>query len=586
MTIVSNIEGAGNITGEGEYPYNTYVDVSAHAKQGYDFVGWYYENTLLSNTNEYKYMIWSEDVILEARFKPASFLMSIYSNNENYGLVLLKSTLNNNYLPECQEYRDYTTAVAIAAYSKTNVRFLGWYDTENKLVDANMVYSFVMPNCDYTLEAKWNYFTVSYDLNGGINNTSNPTSYTIESNKIALHEPTRVGYEFTGWTYNGEVVTEVDSSWIENVTLVANWTAKLNNLSVTSEDTSKGTVAITSGSGYSGESITVVATPIGNYAFRGWYHESTKVSDEASYTFTMPVNDYSLVAHFFTKEEEEKELRRLGAIPSFSDDGKTIAYGLYPQKNVNDSSLVSTLNALTTPEPNGWYLYNKDYYAKVSAAPYNGSMKFDNDTVITKDTTYWFKCEPIAWNVLSNANGEYYVVSSILLDAHYYYNSTTSRTIDEKTVYPNNYEYSDIRAWLNEDFYNSAFALGNSHVQTTVVDNGASTTDSQSNEFACSNTEDKVFLPSYQDYINSSYGFSGSGSSTDTRCCKTTDWARARGAWCSTGVYSCNGFYWTRSPNCDDSKIARIVYVDGLLFANYVTGDGDSVRPALTIKIA
>ena len=173
-----------------------------------------------------------------------------------------------------------------------------------------------------------------------------------------------------------------------------------------------------------------------------------------------------------------------------------------------------------------------------------------------------------------------------MLDAHYYYNSTTSRTIDEKTVYPNNYEYSDIRAWLNEDFYNSAFALGNSHVQTTVVDNGASTTDSQSNEFACSNTEDKVFLPSYQDYINSSYGFSDSGSSTDTRCCKTTDWARARGAWCSTGVYSCNGFYWTRSPNCDDSKIARIVYADGLLFANYVTGDGDSVRPALTIKIA
>ena len=54
MTIVSNLEGAGNITGEGEYPYNTYVDVSAYAKQGYKFIGWYFQDTLLSNANEYK----------------------------------------------------------------------------------------------------------------------------------------------------------------------------------------------------------------------------------------------------------------------------------------------------------------------------------------------------------------------------------------------------------------------------------------------------------------------------------------------------------------------------------------------------
>lgn len=581
LTIVSNMEGAGNVTGEGEYPYNTYVDVSAYAKQGYEFVGWYYENTLLSNTNEYKYMMRSEDITLEARFKPTSFLMSIHSNNENYGLVLLKSTLNNNYLPEYQEYRDCTTTVTIVAYSKTDVRFLGWYDTENKLVDANMVYSFAMPNCDYTLEAKWNYFTVSYDLNGGTNNTSNPTSYTIESNKIALHEPTKAGCEFTGWTYNGEVVTEVDSSWIENVTLVANWTGKLNNLSVTSDDTSKGTVAITSGSGYPGESITVVATPVGDCVFKGWYHESTKVSDDVSYTFTMPDNDYSLVAHFFTKEE----LRRLGAIPSLSDDGKTITYGLYPQKNVNDSFLVSALNTLTTPEPNGWYLYNKDYYAKVSGTPYNGSMKFDNDITITKDTTYWFKCEPIVWNVLNNTNGEYYVVSSVLLDAHCYYNSDSVRTIDGQAVYPNNYEYSDIRAWLNNEFYNSAFALDNSHIQTTLVDNSASTTNLSSNKYASSNTEDKVFMPSYKDYFNSSYGFSDSDSS---RFCKTTDWTRARGAYstASTAVHPNMDMYWTRSPDCNNSEIASIVYLDGFLFGNYVTGDGDSVRPAITIKIA
>ena len=733
MTIVTNLEGAGIITGEGEYPYNSYVDVSAYAKQGYKFIGWYFQDTLLSNTNEYKYMMWSEDVTLEVRFEIDSFLLNIHSYNKNYGLVLLKSNINNEYLSEYQDYREYRSQVTIAAYSKTDVRFLGWYDKENKLVETNAVYNFVMPNYDYTLEAKWNYFTVTYNLNGGTNNSSNPTSYTIDSTGLTLGEPTRTGYDFLGWKYKGNFVTEINPSWIDNIELnaiwrahtysisyelnggtnnssnptsytiesstitlkdatrngytfagwymtstfsnkvttissgsygdltlyakwtpvsysitynldggtnassnpstytiesaftfaapsktgygfagwfsgdnavtgipagstgtvniEARWTANLNNLSVTSEDTSKGTVAITSGSGYSDESITVVATPIGDCVFKGWYHESTKVSNDATYTFAMPTNDYSLVAHFFTKaeeeEEEEERAQKYATRPFVSADGKTITYGLYPQTNVNNSSLVSALNALTTPESNGWYLYEGDYYAKVSATPCNSTYVFDNGTTIVSGTTYWFKCEPIVWNVLNNNNGEYYIVSSVLLDAHCYSNSTSSRTIDGQTVYANNYKYSGIRAWLNADFYNSAFALGNEHIQTTTVNNSASTTNNSSNRYACANTEDKVFLPSYRDYINSSYGFPTSTSSTDTRYCRTTDWARARGAYyyTSSGSYQqYNGCYWTRSPSSDYSNLAWYVYVDGRL--DLVGCTYNSVRPGLSIKIA
>lgn len=283
----------------------------------------------------------------------------------------------------------------------------------------------------------------------------------------------------------------------------------------------------------------------------------------------------------------------LGAKPIISADGKTITYGLYPQLYVNDSTLISSLNSLTTQETNGWYLYNGDYYAKVSATPYESGYVFDNGTPITSGATYWFKCEPIVWNVLSNSDGEYYVLSSVLLDAHCYYKFTLTRTIDGQTVYPNNYKYSDIRTWLNEDFYNSAFALGNEYIRTTTVDNSASTTNSESNTFACDNTEDKVFLPSYQDYMNSSYGFSTLTSQTDTICCRTTDWARARGAYyyTSSGSYQYNGVYGTRSPYSGDSDEAwgvgefgylSVVYVDN----HYVDIAGVSVRPAITIKIA
>lgn len=273
--------------------------------------------------------------------------------------------------------------------------------------------------------------------------------------------------------------------------------------------------------------------------------------------------------------------------PIISADGKTITYGLYPQTNFNDSFITTILDLLPTPEANGWYLYEGDYYAKVIADPNSTPCEFDNGTTISRGTTYWFKCEPIVWNILSNTNGEYYIVSSVLLDAYCYYGyyySTPNRTIDGQTVYPNSYKYSDIRAWLNEDFYNSAFALGNEYIQTTIVDNSASTTDSTSNEYACDNTEDKVFLPSYQDYINSSYGFSTSTSFTETRYCKTTDWARARGASCDDYLY--NGEYWTRSPCSNESIGAWYIFSSGHSSGGDVRFTSKSVRPAIKLKIA
>ena len=264
-----------------------------------------------------------------------------------------------------------------------------------------------------------------------------------------------------------------------------------------------------------------------------------------------------------------------GEFPILSDDEKTLTYGLYPQTNVNDSDLVASLNELTTTESNGYYFYNRYYYAKWSATPYDSSYKFDNGTTIVSGTTYWFKCEPITWNVLSNNSGEYYILSSVLLDTHQYAASS------------NNYANSEIRTWLNNDFYNSAFALGNSNILTTTVDNSAATTNSTSNPYACDNTQDKVFLPSYQDYINSSYGFSTSTGITNTRCCKTTDWARARGAYYTTqSSYLYNGYYWTRSPYSGGSDRAWYLDYDGYLDYYYVNVTGRSVRPSLSISIA
>lgn len=645
----------GNVSVSGSYDFNTYVDLFADPNEGYTFDGWYYDGLILSSDHNYKYMMWDQDITLEARFKYTTYSLHIFANHSENGLIMIKNGNYSTYVSEDTTNQYYTESVIIAAYSKNDTRFLGWYDKDNNLISTNAFYTFKMSNSNTEIEAKWNYFTITYNLNGGTQNDSNPTSYTIDSGNLPLANPTKTGYTFMGWQYNGENVTSVNPNWAKDVTLNALWND--GNEYVVALDANGGKVSQTSVDVQYDHPYSLPVPTKSGYTFEGWYDGSLEIgnsgtwkyagnrsftakwsvttysityklhggtnasSNPTSYTVedTISLSDPNKIFNTFVgwylndkkietivlgttgdltieakwsqtdeQKTKEEELRRLGRIPTLSDDGKAITYGLYPQKNVNDPSLVSALNSLTIPESNGWYLYEGDYYAKLIATPYDSTYKFDNGTTISLGKTYWFKCEPIVWNVLSNNNGEYYIVSSVLLDTHCYYNSESDRRIDGKTVYSNNYKYSDIRAWLNNDFYNSAFALGNSYIQTTFVGNSVYTTSSTGNEYVCADTVDKVFLPSYRDYINDSYGFSTSTGSTDTRYCRATDWARAKDSYYDTcnGPHPYDGCYWTRSPG-SYSIHAWYVGHDGDLSLGNVRGDPyRCVRPGLSIKIA
>ncbi len=313
------------------------------------------------------------------------------------------------------------------------------------------------------------------------------------------------------------------------------------------------------------------------YTWSGWDPKVVEVSKDQVYTAT------------FTSEKIISDEERYATKPIVSSDGKTIKYGLYPQTNVNDESLVASLNSLTATESNGWYLFDGGYYAKLIATPRTDNYKFDNGTLIVKKTTYWFKCEPIVWKVLSNNDGECYVLSSASLDVGKYFSYPANRTTsDGQTITSSNYKYSDVRKWLNTDFYNSAFALNNSHIKTTNVDNSAATTISDTNTYICEDTQDKVFLPSYKDYTNGSYGFYKAMGATETRYSKTTDWTRARGVSLATqtGEYAYNGYYWTRSPDSERPSFVCYASYDGWLKHDYIHSDWQTYRPALTIKIS
>lgn len=94
--------------------------------------------------------------------------------------------------------------------------------------------------------------------------------------------------------------------------------------------------------------------------------------------------------------------------------------------------------------------------------------------------------EPICWRICESDGEEWYLLCDSVIDYRQY------------DLVSNDYKYSDIRSWLNYDFYNVAFTpQQQGYIAVTEVDNSAESTGYSNNPCACRNTLDKIFLPSY-----------------------------------------------------------------------------------------
>lgn len=278
------------------------------------------------------------------------------------------------------------------------------------------------------------------------------------------------------------------------------------------------------------------------------------------------------------------------------EDGKEyIEMGEYPQTIKASSVTIQS----TTPDANGYYTGSDgERYAKVTYEPsgmlgWNGftssSMatyklnQASDGTMMQDGTDYYFKVEPIKWHILRNNDGTAFIASDVILDSmkyqeyysqsgDYYYAldiSTWSYIQDNGSqVFANNYKWSSLRSFFNNDFYSKAFSSEQkSLVRLTEVNNSASTTASNSNTYACANTNDYVFALSYNDVTNTEYGFNSNASTVDTaRVWKTTDYAKAKGAFTYTQEYindstvAGSGAFWLRSPSSGNSERASNIY--------------------------
>lgn len=167
------------------------------------------------------------------------------------------------------------------------------------------------------------------------------------------------------------------------------------------------------------------------------------------------------------------------------------------------------------------------------------------------------------------------MVCNKILDSQDFDYTSKSKTIDGKIIEINNYEYSRIRSWLNDTFYNTAFnELEQKIILNTMVDNSAASTKDLKNIYACNNTNDKIYLLSNKEallYFDSNLDRSKQG----------TDYAESQGLW--VYIYAC---WWLRSPFSRYNGSSLCVDFGGVVRNNYtVKYTSTGILPALKIKL-
>lgn len=242
-------------------------------KRGNTFDGWYTTSSFTSATK------------ITSPFIAPDGAMTIYAkwaaNTYNISYNLPTDATHTN-----PSTYTYGTTTVLSDAKKTGYEFLGWYIDEtyanqiteigNDEIDDKALYGKFEPKV----------YNMIYNLNGGENNSKNPSTYTTDA-EVRLYNPTKDGYDFSGWYYDSSFNNPVSNPFIappNNTTVYAKWTAKTYNISYVNavvENTNPTTYTY-------GTSVVLKSLNRTGYTFDGWYLDeeySEKITSISSTTY-------------------------------------------------------------------------------------------------------------------------------------------------------------------------------------------------------------------------------------------------------------------------------------------------------------
>ena len=220
----------------------------------------------------------------------------------------------------------------------------------------------------------------------------------------------------------------------------------------------------------------------------------------------------------------------------------------------------------------GTFAYNKSVFEETASKTESSSQEKDKNPEYKVGETIEFGNypqeedgteKPIEWIVMKNEGNQVLLLSKYVLDAKPY-----NEEFEKVT-----WETSDIRKWLNNEFYTTAFnKTEKAKIQASLIKN------EDNSEYGTSggnDTEDKVFLLSEKEAETLF-------SNEEERIAKATEYAE------KSGVYDeeKGAWWWLRSPGFG-SRGAAEVDSDGWVYrvGNLVYIRPDGVRPALYLNL-
>lgn len=179
-------------------------------RPGYQTSGWYlWDGSTLSSEPFNFNSIIESDITLRPRWQRLSYTIKIYS----FGVLIREESYN------VETVRPLEPPTDIDGYT-----FSHYADEQN-----NTIASIAKGTTgDLILHCVWiaDGYKINYDLADSTSpykaENTNPTTYT-KDDPLTFVEPTRNGYDFNGWFYNGNPITTTEGL-SKDITVVAKWT--------------------------------------------------------------------------------------------------------------------------------------------------------------------------------------------------------------------------------------------------------------------------------------------------------------------------------------------------------------------------
>lgn len=207
LTLSTNNYNAGTVTGAGTYVFDSKVTITAETNNGYTWVGWFDENTKLSDELSFTYTM-GFDKTLTARWIECPVFLE--KNIDGAGMV-----------SGVEGATAIGKQVTVTATTYIGYNFIGWYYGNTKLTD-QLEYTFVMPSDETTYMAKWEINPEMANFEFVSTTTTCLITNVIDKTIVELNVPSYVTDMQKGgrYTYNGafigcEFITSISLPFID-----------------------------------------------------------------------------------------------------------------------------------------------------------------------------------------------------------------------------------------------------------------------------------------------------------------------------------------------------------------------------------